>query len=97
MQTDLERVARANLKELGDIRSDDVRTFIGRRVEHTPSYTDLYRRWEAQQWAVADPDFSPARHDWLESSEPDKKATMGSHRLFSYGQERVTSTLAPFV
>jgi ribonucleoside-diphosphate reductase beta chain len=97
MAVDLERIARANLKELGDIRIDDVLSFIDRGIENMPSYMDLYRRWEAQQWAVADLDFSLDRQDWLESSDLDRKATLWSHRLFFNGEERVTATLAPFV
>jgi len=62
-----------------------------------PSYMDLYRRWEVQQWAVADLDFSLDRQDWLESDDLDRKATLWSHRLFFNGEERVTATLAPFV
>jgi ribonucleoside-diphosphate reductase beta chain len=94
---DLDRIGRASLKELGDIRIDDVLSFIDRGIENMPSYLDLYRRWEAQQWAVSDIDFSLDRQDWLESTEMDRKATMWSHRLFFNGEERVTSTLAPFV
>src|SRR5213595_1787629 len=82
MAVDLDRIARANLSELGDIRIDDVLSFIDRGIETMPSYMDLYRRWEAQQWAVSDLDF---------------KATLWSHRLFFNGEERVTATLAPFV
>src|SRR5207248_2246809 len=55
------------------------------------------RRWEAQQWSVGDIDFSLDRQDWLEATELEKKATLWSHRLFFNGEERVTSTLAPFV
>src|SRR5262245_21282881 len=62
-----------------------------------PSYMDLYRRWEAQQWAVSDIDFSLDRQDWLQATEIEQKATLWSHRLFFNGEERVTSTLAPFV
>jgi ribonucleoside-diphosphate reductase beta chain len=94
---DLERIGRASLKELGDIRIDDVLSFIDRGIENMPSYMDLYRRWEAQQWAVSDLDFSLDRQDWLESSDLDRKATLWSHRLFFNGEERVTATLAPFV
>jgi ribonucleoside-diphosphate reductase beta chain len=94
---DLERIGRASLKELGDIRIDDVLSFIDRGIEHMPSYMDLYRRWESQQWAVSDLDFRLDRQDWLESSEQDRKATLWSHRLFFNGEERVTATLAPFV
>src|SRR5499427_4266572 len=94
---DLERIGRASLKELGDIRIDDVLAFIDRGIENMPSYLDLYRRWEAQQWSVGDIDFSLDRQDWVEATEIDRKATLWSHRLFFNGEERVTSTLAPFV
>jgi len=97
MAVDLDRIGRASLKELGDIRIDDVLSFIDRGIENMPSYMDLYRRWEAQQWAVADLDFSLDRKDWLESDDLDRKATLWSHRLFFNGEERVTATLAPFV
>src|SRR5215472_3897974 len=97
MAFDLERIGRANLKELGDIRIDDVLSFIDRGIETMPSYLDLYRRWEAQQWSVADIDFTLDRQDWIEATDMDRKATLWSHRLFFNGEERVTSTLAPFV
>jgi ribonucleoside-diphosphate reductase beta chain len=58
---------------------------------------DLYRRWESQQWAVGALDVSLDRQDWLEASDMDHKTTLWSHRLFFNGEERVTSTLAPFV
>ena len=95
--TDLERIGRASLKELGDIRIDDVLAFIDRGIENMPSYMDLYRRWEAQQWAVGDLDFTLDRQDWLDATDLEKKATLWSHRLFFNGEERVTATLAPFV
>ena len=94
---DLDRIGRASLRELGDIRIDDVLSFIDRGIEKMPTYMDLYRRWESQQWAVGDIDFSLDRQDWLEASDLDRKATLWSHRLFFNGEERVTSTLAPFV
>jgi ribonucleoside-diphosphate reductase beta chain len=97
MAVDLERVGRATLKELGDIRIDDVLSFIDRGIENMPSYMDLYRRWESQQWSVGDLDFTLDRQDWLESSDLDRKTTLWSHRLFFNGEERVTATLAPFV
>src|SRR6266581_4324126 len=69
MAVDLDRIGRASLKELGDIRIDDVLSFIDRGIDNMPSYMDLYRRWEAQQWAVADIDFSLDRQDWLEATD----------------------------
>src|SRR5579872_3882104 len=97
MAVDEDRIAAAGLKELGDIRIDDVLAFIDRGIENMPSYMDLYRRWESQQWAVSDLDFTLDREDWLGMTELDQKATLWSHRLFFNGEERVTSTLAPFV
>jgi len=97
LDPDLDRVARASLKELGDIRIDDVLAFIDRGIENMPSYMDLYRRWESQQWSVGDLDFTLDRQDWLKATDLEKKATLWSHRLFFNGEERVTATLAPFV
>jgi ribonucleoside-diphosphate reductase beta chain len=97
LEPDLERIARANLKELGDIRIDDVLSFIDRGIERMPSYMDLYRRWESQQWSVGELDFTLDRQDWLKATDLERKATLWSHRLFFNGEERVTATLAPFV
>jgi DNA-binding ferritin-like protein (Dps family) len=69
LEPDLERVARANLKELGDIRIDDVLAFIDRGIENMPSYMDLYRRWESQQWSVGDLDFTHDRQDGLQATD----------------------------
>ena len=94
---ELDRVARADLRQLGDIRIDDVLLFIDRGLENMPSYMDLYRRWERQQWAVSDLDFRPDREDW-QTLDPDvQKRSLWGTRLFFNGEERVTATLAPFV
>lgn len=97
LDPDMEKIARADLKQLGDIRIDDVLSFIDRGIEKMPSYMDLYRRWESQQWSVGDLDFTLDREDWLQATDIEKKATLWSHRLFFNGEERVTATLAPFV
>ena len=94
---DLDRVATASLKELGDVRIDDVLAFIDRGIEQMPSYRGLYNRWERQQWAVADLDFGPDRENWQAMSEEERKYALWSQRLFFNGEERVTATLAPFV
>jgi ribonucleoside-diphosphate reductase beta chain len=93
----MERVATASLKQLGDIRIDDVLLFIDRGLDNMPSYMDLYHRWERQQWAVSDLDFTPDRERWQQASDLERDATLWSRRLFFNGEERVTATLAPFV
>ena len=97
LDPELDRIARASLRELGDIRIDDVLLFIDRGLERMPSYMDLYRRWERQQWAVADLDFGPDRQLWEQATQLDREAALWSRRLFFNGEERVTATLAPFV
>ena len=97
LDLELDRVATASLRELGDIRIDDVLLFIDRGLEKMPTYLDLYRRWERQQWAVSDLDFGPDRELWAQSTELERQATRWSRRLFFNGEERVTATLAPFV
>jgi ribonucleoside-diphosphate reductase beta chain len=93
----MQRIARASLRELGDIRIDDVLSFIDRGLERMPSYRELYWRWETQQWAVSDLDFRPDRQVWEEATEHERQATLWGRRLFFNGEERVTATLAPFV
>lgn len=97
LDPELERVARADLAALGDIRIDDVLLFIDRGLENMPSYMDLFRRWEAQQWRVSDLDFTADREYWLSATGPERDATLWGRRLFFNGEERVTATLAPFV
>jgi ribonucleoside-diphosphate reductase beta chain len=94
---DMDRIARASLNQLGDVRVDDVLAFIDRGLERMPSYMDLYRRWETQHWAVSDLDFAADREYWLRATEFEREVTLWGRRLFFNGEERVTSTLAPFV
>src|SRR5260370_30645307 len=96
LDPDLERVARANLKELGDIRIDDVLSFVDRGIEKMPSYMDLYRRWEAQQWRGAGPALSLHRPGSLRTPHPDPQP---AHRapppLFSPARPRAATHPAP--
>ncbi|MGH7903454.1 MAG: ribonucleotide-diphosphate reductase subunit beta [Candidatus Dormibacteraceae bacterium] len=94
---ELERVDRATLTEMGDIRVDDVLAFIDRGLENMPTYMDLYRRWERQQWSVYDLDFTLDRESWSGASDSVRRHTLWLSRLFFNGEERVTATLAPFV
>src|ERR1700682_4999657 len=97
MDPEMEKIARADLKQLGDLRIGDVLSLIHLGLANMPSYMDLYRRWESQQWSVADLVFTLDREDWLKATDLERKSTLWSHRLFFNGEERVTSTLAPFV
>src|SRR5258706_14646484 len=79
LDPDLERIASADLKQLGDIRIDDVLSFIDRGIENMPSYMDLYRRWEVHQWAVFHIDLPLDRQGGFAFSEGGRKATPWVH------------------
>src|SRR5438477_7062571 len=57
----------------------------------------LYRRWERQQWAVSDLDFSQDRADWLSLPEGVRQVTQNTMTLFFIGEQAVTDTLAPLL
>src|SRR5882762_4414132 len=57
--------------------------------------TSLYRRWEKQQWAVSDLDFSQDKADWLSLPEGVRQVTQNTMTLFFVGEQIVTDTLAP--
>jgi len=94
---DLDWTPRPGVLRVGDIRVDDALLFIDRGVETMPSYLDLFRRWETQQWSVSDLDFSLDRTDWVKLREFDRQSVLWMRRMFFSGEERVTSTLAPFL
>src|SRR6266571_3186100 len=57
--------------------------------------SSLYRRWENQQWAVSDLDFSQDKADWLSLPEGIRQVTQNTMTLFFIGEQAVTDTLAP--
>src|SRR6266699_2153567 len=59
--------------------------------------TSLYRRWEKQQWAVSDLDFSQDKADWLSLPEGVRQVTQNTMILFFIGEQAVTDTLSPIL
>src|SRR5207302_9385052 len=57
----------------------------------------LYRRWEKQQWAVSDLDFSQDKADWLSLPEEIRQVTQNTMTLFVIGEQAVTDILAPLL
>ncbi len=67
-------------------------------LQRLPSYLDLYHKWERQQWAVQDLDFTIDQQHWA----ADAPALLRQQRLLGYiaffvGEIQVTDTLAPFI
>jgi ribonucleoside-diphosphate reductase beta chain len=62
------------------------------------SYGQLYERWERQQWATQDLDFSQDKVDWRERIPADEKVQrlFGLSAFFT-GEQRVTDELGPIM
>src|SRR5437667_11315879 len=70
---------------------------IDEGLERLPSYMDLYFKWERQQWAVQELDFSEDRRQWLEASDYQREMRMGLYIGFYAGEIAVTDTLGPYI
>ena len=55
----------------------------------------FYHRWETQQWAVSDLDFSQDKVQWTNIPTPAQKVLRTTLILFFVGEQIVTDTLAP--
>jgi ribonucleoside-diphosphate reductase beta chain len=70
---------------------------IDEGLERLPSYMDLYFKWERQQWAVQELDFSEDKRQWDEASEHQRQMRMGLYVGFYAGEIAVTDTLGPYI
>ena len=70
---------------------------IDEGLERLPSYMDLYFKWERQQWAVQELDFTQDRRQWLEASETQRQLRMALYNGFYAGEIAVTDTLGPYI
>jgi ribonucleotide reductase beta subunit family protein with ferritin-like domain/putative sterol carrier protein len=59
--------------------------------------TDLYRRWERQNWSAYALDFTQDRRDWDALGEDITNRLLWLTSLFFIGEQCVTDTLAPWI
>jgi len=94
-------IEQASLTQLGNTHIDDVLTLLDAGLERLPSYTDLYLRWERQQWKTQDLDFTQDRIDnerlLVETSEAQQEQSRKTNASFWIGEHQVTVDLLPFV
>lgn len=96
----VERVDRATLGELRSLDIDDVYEQMDWLLQQRPTPLDLYHRWEKQNWATQDLDFSQDREQWQDMQgvfEGFRTELQRSFILFFVGEQAVTDTLAPLV
>jgi ribonucleoside-diphosphate reductase beta chain len=89
----------ADVKGLERVDIDDVYQQMDHLMQARPSPMDLYNRWEKQQWAVADLDFTQDKEHWrnLATFPGIGEQLQGTWTLFFIGEQAVTDTLGPII
>lgn len=92
-------VEEANVKQLENVDVENVYSQMDHVMQARPSPLDLYDRWEKQQWAVADLDFTLDKEHWanLKGVQGIGDFLQQTWTLFFIGEQAVTDTLGPIV
>ncbi len=91
----IRRVETAPLRELVNVSMDDVTTQMDSLLSPEVDSASFYHRWETQQWAVSDLDFSLDAAQWQNIPTAVQKQLKATFTLFFVGEQIVTDTLAP--
>src|SRR5499427_6295061 len=97
VQEIVRRVEEAPLRDLVRVSIDEVQVQMDSYLDPEMDSSSLYRRWEKQQWAVADLDFTPDRQQWSTLDEGQRDAVRRTMILFFIGEQAVTDTLSPIL
>ena len=97
VQEIVRRVEDAPLQDLVRVSMDEVEVQMDSYLVPDMDSTSLYRRWEKQQWAVADLDFSADQQQWSTLDEGQRDAVRRTMILFFIGEQAVTDTLSPIL
>lgn len=90
-------VEAADVRGLQKVDIEDVYQQMDHMLQARPSPLELYDRWEKQQWAVQDLDFTEDRTHWENLFPPIKELLQNTFTLFFVGEQAVTDTLSPLV
>jgi ribonucleoside-diphosphate reductase beta chain len=91
------RVEDAPLQDLVRVSIEEVQVQMDSYLDPGMDSTSLYRRWEKQQWAVADLDFAPDQQQWSTLDQGQREAVRRTMILFFIGEQAVTDTLSPIL
>jgi ribonucleoside-diphosphate reductase beta chain len=91
------RVEEAPLGDLVRISIDEVQVQMDSYLDSEMDATSFYRRWEKQQWAVQDLDFSADVQQWASLDEGQRDTVRRTMTLFFIGEQSVTDTLSPIL
>lgn len=92
-------VEQADVKGLEKVDVDDVYQQMDHLMQVRPTPLELYNRWEKQQWAVADLDFTQDKEHWenLGGIPGIREQLQQTWTLFFIGEQAVTDTLSPIL
>jgi len=90
-------VEHANLKDMSDMDVDNVYVLMDVQLRERPGPRELYKRWEKQNWAVHDLDFTKDKEDWALLPDEIKGEVVYGLQAFFLGEVCVTETLSPMV
>jgi ribonucleoside-diphosphate reductase beta chain len=94
------RVEQARLGDLTNVDIDDVYEQMDWLLRARPGPLELYHRWEKQNWATQDLDFSEDAAHWADMTgffEGIRIELQRTFTLFFLGEQAVTDTLSPLV
>ncbi len=63
----------------------------------TITYTDLYRRWEENNWSAMGLDYSRDREGWDALTDMQRKSALWMYSMFFYGEDSVADNLSPYI
>lgn len=93
----IRRVEETPLRDLVAVDLDDVEVQMDHLLGAETTAESLYNRWESQQWAVADLDFSADIQHWRSLQPPLQRQIQNGMTAFFVGEQAVTDTLAPIL
>jgi ribonucleoside-diphosphate reductase beta chain len=91
------RVEDSTVGALADVPIEEVYEQMDALLDRRPTPLELYDKWEAQNWKVADLDFSEDAQHWQIMMPEIKEELMRTFTLFFIGEQAVTDTLSPLI
>ena len=85
------------ISHLAQVSIDDAYEYMDQQLRARKSPLDLYNLWEAQNWKVADLDFSEDVEHWKVLMPEIKEELYTTFLQFFIGEQAVTDTLSPLV
>jgi ribonucleoside-diphosphate reductase beta chain len=91
------KVEDAPLQDLVRISIEEVQVQLDSYLDPALDSSSFYKRWEKQQWAVQDLDFSADQQQWGTLDEGQRNEVRRTMILFFIGEQAVTDTLSPIL